>query len=223
MNVLASGSGAPDPSTLAFGLAGLLWGLAADRIAARWPAHEDGSVRGVDWRTVVVALFGAVALAAMPVRFGDTAERLLFGAYFAALVLLMATDLDQKLLPDVITFPLIVLGAVALVWGGDSLVSRSPAWTAVVGAIVVPAVLYALSIPFGAGALGGGDVKFMVSVGLMTGLLRIVLALFAGALLSGVIVIALLVTRRITLKSYIPFGPFLIAGAVWAALLPAAT
>jgi prepilin signal peptidase PulO-like enzyme (type II secretory pathway) len=135
----------------------------------------------------------------------------------------MATDLDQKLLPDVITFPLIVLGALALVWGGDSLVSRSPAWMAVVGAIVVPAVLYALSIPFGAGALGGGDVKFMVSVGLMTGLVRIVLALFAGALLSGVIVIALLVTRRITLKSYIPFGPFLIAGAVWAVLLPAAT
>jgi leader peptidase (prepilin peptidase) / N-methyltransferase len=223
VDVLASGSGSPDPSTLAFGLAGLLWGLAADRIAARWPAHEDGSVRGVDWRTIVVALFGAAALAAMPVRFGDTSERLLFGVYFAALVLLMATDLDQKLLPDVITFPLIVLGAVALVWGGDSLVSRSPAWMAVVGAVVVPAVLYALSIPFGAGALGGGDVKFMVSVGLMTGLVRIVLALFAGALLSGVIVIALLVTRRITLKSYIPFGPFLIAGAVWAALLPAAT
>jgi leader peptidase (prepilin peptidase) / N-methyltransferase len=223
VDVLSSGSGGPDASTLAFGLAGLLWGLAADRIAARWPAHEDGSVRGADWRTIVVALFGAAALAAMPVRFGDTGERLLFGVYFAALVLLMATDLDQKLLPDVITFPLIVLGALALVWGGDSLVSRSPAWMAVVGAIVVPAVLYALSIPFGAGALGGGDVKFMVSVGLMTGLVRIVLALFAGALLSGVIVIALLITRRITLKSYIPFGPFLIAGAVWAALLPAAT
>ena len=32
---------------------------------------------------------------------------------------------------------------------------------------------------------------------------------------------ALLVARRITLKSYIPFGPFLIIGAVWIALLPA--
>ena len=212
-----------DALVLGFGLAGLLWGLAADRIAARWPAHEDGSVRGADWRTIVVAVFGAAALAAMPARFGDTGERLLFGGYFAALVLLMATDLDQKLLPDVVTFPLMVLGALALVWGGDSLVSRSPAWLAVVGAVVVPAVLYALSIPFGAGALGGGDIKFMVGVGLMIGLVRIVLALFAGALLSGVIVIALLVTRRITLKSYIPFGPFLIAGAVWAALLPAAT
>jgi leader peptidase (prepilin peptidase)/N-methyltransferase len=223
LDALVSGSGGPDVLVLGFGLAGLLWGLAADRIAARWPAHEDGSVRGLDWRTIVVAAFGAVALAAMPARFGDTAERFLFGGYFAALVLLMATDLDQKLLPDVVTFPLMVLGALALVWGGDSLVSRSPAWLAVTGAVVVPAVLYALSIPFGAGALGGGDIKFMVGVGLMIGLVRVVLALFAGALLSGVVVIALLVTRRITLKSYIPFGPFLIAGAVWAALLPAAT
>ena len=32
------------------------WGLGADRIAARWPAHEDGSIRPIDWRTPVVML-----------------------------------------------------------------------------------------------------------------------------------------------------------------------
>jgi len=42
-------------------------------------------------------------------------------------------------------------------------------------------------------------------------------------MLSGVVIVALLITKRITLKSYIPFGPFLIIGAVWAALLPAAS
>ncbi len=135
----------------------------------------------------------------------------------------MATDLDQKLMPDVVTLPLIVLGAIALVWGGDTLVSRSPAWTAVAGALIVPAVMYAASLPFGEGALGGGDIKFLVSVGLMTGFVRIVLSLLIGAMLGGVVIFALLVARRVTLKSYVPFGPFLIVGAVWAALLPAAT
>lgn len=215
--------GGPDVLAVVLGMAGLVWGVAADRIAARWPAHEDGSVRHVDWRTPVVAVFGTVALAVLPTRFGDTGERLLFGAFFAALVLLMATDLDQKLMPDVITLPLIVLGAFALVWGGDSLVSRSPAWMAVAGAIVVPAALYAGSLPFGDGALGGGDATFLISVGLMTGLVRLVLSLIGGAMLGGVVIFALLIARRITLKSYVPFGPFLIAGAVWAALLPAAT
>jgi leader peptidase (prepilin peptidase)/N-methyltransferase len=63
----------------------------------------------------------------------------------------------------------------------------------------------------------------MVSVGLMTGLVRTVLSLFAGALLGGVVIFALLIARRITLKSFVPFGPFLIAGAAWAALLPASS
>jgi len=206
---------------VAFGLLGLIWGVAADRIAARWPAHEDGSVRRVDWRTAVVAVFGAAVLAVVPARFDDPAQRALFGLYFAACVLLMATDLDQRLMPNAITYPLIVIGALALVWGGDSLVNRSPLWTAVLGAILVPGLLFALSIPFGEGALGEADVKFMVSVGLMTGLIRIVLATFAGAMIGGVVVLALLITRRVSLQSYIPFGPFLILGAVWAVLLPA--
>ena len=212
-----------DALVLAFGSAGLIWGVASDRISARWPAHEDGSVRKVDWRSVVVAVFAALALAAVPIRFGDPGQRLLFGVYFGVCVLLMATDLDQRLMPDVLTLPLIALGAVALVWGGDSLVSRSPAWMAVLGAIGVPAVLFIASLPFGAGAFGGGDVKFLVAVGLLSGLVRIVLAVFAGAILSGVAIFALLLARRITLKSYVPFGPFLIAAAVWVAMLPASS
>ena len=166
-------------------------------------------------------MFGIVALAVVPMRFSDPGQRLLFTAFFAACVLLMATDLDQRLMPDVVTLPLIVVGALALAWGGDSLVSRSPAWEAVLGAIAVPGVLYVASLPFGEGAFGGGDVKFLVGAGLLVGLVRIVLGVFGGVMLSGVVIMLLLVARRITLKSYIPFGPFLIIGSVWIALLPA--
>jgi leader peptidase (prepilin peptidase)/N-methyltransferase len=208
-----------EPLALVFGLCGAVWGVASDRISARWPAHEDGSVRSVDWRTPVVAIFGALALAAVPIRFGDAAERALFGAVFAALVLMMATDLDQKLLPDVLTLPVFVVGAAVLVWGGDSLVNRQPALLAIAAAIGIPLLLYAASLPFGEGAFGGGDVKFLAGIGLLVGGLR--LAVFVGALLSGVVILALLAAKRVTLKSYIPFGPFLILGAVWAALLPA--
>ncbi len=40
-----------------------------------------------------------------------------------------------------------------------------------------------------------------------------------GILLSGVVIVALLATRRISLRTFIPFGPFLIIGALWAVLL----
>ena len=212
-----------EPLAFVFGAAGAVWGVVADRIGARWPAHEDGSVRRVDWRTVVVVAFGVVALAAVPIRFGDAAERALFGAVFAATVLLMATDLDQKLLPDLLTLPILLVGAAALAWGGNSLVDRQPAWLAIAVAIGLPLLLYAFSLPFGAGAFGGGDVKFLAGVGLLTGALRLVLAVFVGVLVSGVVIGTLLVARRITLKSYVPFGPFLIIGAIWAVLLPASS
>ena len=90
---------------------------------------------------------------------------------------------------------------------------------ALVAAVVIPGVFFILSIPFGAGAFGLGDVKLLFGVGLLAGLGRTVLGVIGGVLLSGVVIVALLATRRITLKSFIPYGPFLIIGAFWAVLL----
>ncbi len=207
-----------EPLTVVFVLAGVAWGVAADRIAARWPAHEDGSTRPLDWRTVLVALVGGAALAALASRFADPPALVLFTAYFLALILLLATDLDQRLLPDVITLPLIPIALGAGLSGIDPLVAGAlPGAVAI--ALVLPALLYALSVPFGAGAIGIGDLKLLVSVGLLAGLERTIIGVVAGALLSGAVVVALLAVRRVTLRSYIPFGPFLIVGAMWGILV----
>ena len=208
------------PLVVVLAVAGGIWGYVADRIGARWPAHEDGSIRKRDWRTLVVVAFGIVAMAAVPARFDDTGERLLFGVFFAALVLMMATDLDQRLLPDEITLPIIVLGVGVLIWGGDTLVNRQPGWLAVAGAVFIPTVLLVLSLPFGAGAFGIGDVKLLTGAGLLLGIVRLALAVFAGIFIAAIVIILLLVARRVTLKSYVPFAPFLILGVFWITLLP---
>jgi leader peptidase (prepilin peptidase)/N-methyltransferase len=90
---------------------------------------------------------------------------------------------------------------------------------AVVAAVLIPAVLYLPSIPFGAGAFGLGDVKLLVGVGLMLGAERALSGVLFGLVLAGVVLLVLLVTRRIGRRSYVPFGPFLILGALWAALI----
>jgi leader peptidase (prepilin peptidase)/N-methyltransferase len=172
----------------------------------------------VDWRTLVVMVIGAAALWALPGRFSDAGTLVIFGAWFLVLQLLLATDLDQRLLPDVLTLPMIPVSLVLAASGADPFV-RDQLLTAGIAAIVVPGALFALSIPFGAGAIGLGDIKLLVSVGLLTGLARTTLGVVAGALLAGAVVMVLLALRRVTLKSYIPFGPFLIAGAFWSVLL----
>jgi leader peptidase (prepilin peptidase)/N-methyltransferase len=207
------------PLVIVLGVVGGAWGFAADRIAARWPAHDDGSVRPIDWRTPVVVVVGALSLGALTVRFVDPLVAVVFGAYLVALVLLLATDLDQRLLPDVITLPAIPLAFLFSLSGLNPLVPIGVLPIAVGVAIAVPLLLWLVSIPFGAGAIGQGDLKLLVSVGLMVGPLRLVYGAIYGALLAGVVLVVLLLLRRITLKTFVPYGPFLIIGAIWAVLV----
>ena len=207
------------PLAILLGVLGAAWGLVADRIGARWPEHEVDSVRPIDWRTIVSVATGAVALGAVTLRFPDPVHALVFGAYLVALILLLATDLDQRLLPDVVTLPAIPFALATVLLGANPFVSVADLPIAVVVSIVIPVVLGVLALPFGAGAIGMGDLKLLVSVGILAGPLRMFTGVVYGALLAGVVIIVLLAARRITLKTYIPFGPFLIYGAMWAILV----
>jgi leader peptidase (prepilin peptidase)/N-methyltransferase len=210
-----------EPVSLVLAAVGGVLGGAADRFATRWPEHDEEHPpgRSVDWRTGVCAAVAAVAFALLPGRFGDDPlALLLFGAWFATLVVGLATDLDQRLLPDELTLPVIPVAAVFAVSGLNPLVGD--AWVlAVVAAIAIPLVLFLPSIPFGAGAFGMGDVKFLAGMGLMVGGERALAGTLAGLLLAGVVLVVLLATRRIGRRTYVPFGPFLILGALWAVLL----
>ena len=75
-----------------------------------------------------------------------------------------------------------------------------------------------VSIPFGAGAIGMGDLKLLVSVGLLAGLARAVAGLVVGRSAAASCSPPAR-GPRITLRTYVPFGPFLILGAYWAVLV----
>lgn len=210
-----------DPLAVALAVAGGLLGYAADRLAVRWPEHDDEHPPGrpVGWRTLVCIATGAIAFGLLPGRLGDDrVAALLFGAWFVTLVIGLATDLDQRLLPDELTLPVIPIALLYALSGGNPLVG--PDWpVAVVAAIAIPAVLYLPSIPFGAGAFGIGDVKLLVGVGLLTGASRALGGVLVGLVVAGVTLLVLLALRRIGRRSYVPFGPFLILGALWSVLI----
>jgi leader peptidase (prepilin peptidase) / N-methyltransferase len=210
-----------NPLALALGVGGFALGLAADRLATRWPEHDEEhpAGRAIDWRTVVCALAGAAGFGLLPIRFaGDPLALVVFGAWFVAMIVGLATDLDQRLLPNIVTLPVIPVALVFAISGLDPLVGRS-FLLAILAAVLIPAVLYLPSIPFGEGAFGLGDVKFLVGMGLILGGDRALAGTVVGLLLGGVVLLALLATRRIGRRSYVPFGPFLILGAMWAVLI----
>ena len=209
------------PLVVAFALGGLAVGLGADRLAARWPTHEDGRVRRPDWRTLVLAAGGAAAFAALPTRWGEPLELAVLGAWFGALLVLAATDLDQRLLPDLITLPLIPV-AFALVWLDlDPLLigKELPLPSALLAGIGAPAILFVVD-RVSRGALGGGDLKLAVSLGLMSGVTRLFAGFVTASIAAAVLILGLIAARRLTLRTAIPYGPILIASGILAALRP---
>jgi leader peptidase (prepilin peptidase) / N-methyltransferase len=205
------------------GAVGAAWGFAADRIAARWPAHDtiqpEVGLRPPDWRTGAVVLFGALTGMALAVRWAEPRDIAVVGAMLAALVLLLATDLDQRLLPDELTLPMIPAALVILVAGWDPLLMGKSLGlvSGLAAGIVFPFLFWVGSVVL-RGGLGLGDVKLLVSVGLFSGLSAVFRGLLLASLGFGAVLLVLLLTRRLALRSYVPFGPVIIFAAALAAV-----
>lgn len=207
------------PHVVGFAALGLVVGLLADRLAARWPAHVDGVIRPWDWRTVVLAVGGAAAMAALAARWSEPIDLVILAAYFAALLVLMATDLDQKLLPDLITLPLIGIALVLTLTGTNPLLADKdlPIVSALLAGIGAPLLLFVLDRVV-KGALGIGDLKLVAGLGLMSGVTQLFSGLIVASIASAVVLLALIAARRLTLRTAIPFGPILILAGMLAAL-----
>jgi leader peptidase (prepilin peptidase)/N-methyltransferase len=203
-------------------LAGALAGFGANRLATRWPAHEpDVTPRGEDWRTVLLMITGGLVFGALAARWADAAQLLILLGFSTALLVLLATDLDQRLLPDLITLPLIAIAAVVLVAGWSPLLAGKEfaLFSGIAAAIGAPVFLFVTDLLL-RGALGFGDLKLSVSIGLLAGISRF----FAGFLIASVgfaaLLLLLIASRRVGLRTAVPFGPVLIGAAFVAMLLP---
>lgn len=201
--------------------AGALLGLGADRLASRWPEHEPGVVRrGLDWRTVVVVAAGALLFGGLALRWEEPRELLLLAAFAAALVVLLATDLDQKLLPDLITLPLIGYAALLLATGMSPLLAtREMALFSGIAAGIGAPLLLLISDRLIGGDLGGGDVKLAAAAGLLAGVTRFFVGFLAASILFAAVLIVLMALRRVGMRSAVPFGPVLIGAAGLAMLV----
>jgi leader peptidase (prepilin peptidase)/N-methyltransferase len=183
-------------------------GGAAERLASVWP-EDEASRRAPGPRTVALALAAGAAGGAVVWRsalpWWATAIHLVM---LALLVVLSATDLEQRRLPHLALDPLVVLG-VAFVFVNPS----TDLAAAAIGGVGVVAFLGLLGLVV-RGGVALGDLYLVLPMGLTLGWPAIFAAVFVGAVLSAVTSLALLATRRVSLGSYIPFGPFLVAGYV---------
>lgn len=140
--------------------------------------------------------------------------------FVLVLVQVIFFDFEHRLILDRVMFPSILL---ALLVSLSPLLSshlglwQQPWWAGIAMGLAAGLLFLLLSLAgsaiFKAEALGFGDVKLALFMGLLLGWPYTFTALFYGVLLAAVGAIAFIVIHR-SLKGTIAYGPYLAAGAV---------
>jgi leader peptidase (prepilin peptidase)/N-methyltransferase len=172
-------------------------------------------------RYPLVELLTGALFVVMALRFGLDPALPAYLYLTAVGVALVFIDLDHRRLPDALTLPSYVVGAVLLgaaaLLGSDS----GDLVRALLGAAAMFAVYFALCFAYPAG-MGFGDVKLAGVLGLYTGWLgwgAWAVGLFLGFFLGGLFGIALIARRKGGRKTAVPFGPFMLLGVLAAVLV----
>jgi len=131
----------------------------------------------------------------------------------SALIVIFVYDLKHYIIPDKVLFPAV---AITLLF---RLVENFSSISNYLLAALVAAGFFFLIFALSKGrAMGFGDVKLAVLMGLLLGMSNVLVALFLAFFFGAIIGIILMVYQKKNLKSEIPFGPFLIEGTFIALL-----
>lgn len=167
-----------------------------------------GDERRANRRIALTTALAGIAAVLCFVKFGISGEALVSAVFAAALVVLAATDLERRIIPNRIVVP---AGAFVLVAHIALHPGKSVEWTvAAAGAFLA---FFALALVNPAG-LGMGDVKLAFLLGAGLGW-KVLAALLFGTFAAGAYGVFLLVARgRPGLKTSFPLGPFLAGAAL---------
>jgi leader peptidase (prepilin peptidase)/N-methyltransferase len=206
--------------------AGFVMGGPINAVISRVPRKEP--VRpavtfgvGGTRRALLIQLACAALFAAAALRFGFTPALPAWLVLFAALLAISVIDLEHYIVPNRILIPLTAAAVPLLafaVLGDDAGVEDFV--RGLLGGAVGLTVMFVLNLISPRG-MGMGDVKMSFPLGLYLGFLgwgEVVLGFFAAFLLGALVGLALIALKRRGRKDAVPFGPFLAAGTILAAL-----
>jgi leader peptidase (prepilin peptidase)/N-methyltransferase len=172
-------------------------------------------------RPALLPLVAALACAALAAATGPRPELAVWLLLTPLALLLAAVDRAVHRLPDPVTLPL-AAAAACLLGIAALLPAHAGSWsTALLGGLALGACYFALFL-INPNGLGFGDVKLALSLGTALGWYGwpvLLLGAFAGFLLGALYGLGLMLLRRADRKAAIPFGPFMIGGALVGVLL----
>ena len=148
----------------------------------------------------------------------------MIAAWMAFVILgiaLSAIDIQLHRLPDALNGALFSSGLALLTWDAVLNHRLGHLRSAIFAAILLSAFFWLVNL-LSKGGMGMGDVKLAASIGLYAGYisaLSVYVAIMASFALGSVVGIVIIILQKGTRKTAVPFGPFMIVGAlisIWA-------
>jgi len=198
----------------------------SERISLRYPAVE----------ILTAMTFVAIELAGFAPHI-----TFLYWALASAYIVIAVIDIDYKIIPDVISLPSLTIapavafivmqltpnGIYAVDWlvryvSGYGMAGYSPrldqSVESLVGILVGGGIIWGIAAGYELirkqEGMGFGDVKLMAMIGGFQGWQAAVFALVIGSMLGTIVGVIAMIAKRGRLDMEIPFGPFLVAGAM---------
>ncbi|MFY9384260.1 MAG: prepilin peptidase [Dethiobacteria bacterium] len=154
-------------------------------------------------RYTVVELLSAALFVAATWRFGLSLELIKYIPLFSILLIISAIDLERHQIPNLYTAMIL---AWALLW---QLISPGISWIdAALGLLAGGGITLLIALA-SRGGMGAGDVKLLAVLGFLAGWFDLLIIFMLAVLLGAAAGIFLIVFRKKTGKTPIPFGPFI--------------
>ena len=159
-------------------------------------------------RALLLPPASALVFALAALAYEEWSTTILTGLFATIFLALAATDLERRLIPNRIVYPSMLL-AMALSWAWPD---RNVAQVFAGGgfAFLIMLLVFVISM----GRFGFGDVKMATLMGLAAGFPAMTMGLFLTAIGGGLVAGLLLITRVARPGQYMPYGPFIAAGAI---------
>ncbi len=161
----------------------------------------------------LIEILNASGYVALFWAFGPSWVTVAYCLLYSALLVVAGTDLSHKIIPNAVTFPGIVVGLICA-----TTVLPLGILGSLLGILVGGGILWLLAWAspylFGKEGMGGGDIKLLAMIGAFLGWKPALMTIMIGSFLGSLVGVTLIAAQLIKREDYIPFGPFLVCGAL---------
>ena len=162
----------------------------------------------IPWRVLAVEVTTGLIFAMLWRHYGMGIPLILALVYCCFLIVVAFIDLEHQIIPSRVIYPAIVVAMLgALITPGRSI------WNSLGGGLVGFGILFLIAFVNPAG-MGMGDVRLAAFMGLIVGFPGVLVSLLIGVVAGGLAAAFLLLAGLKGRRDSIPFGPFLVLGAI---------